>query len=140
MPARRADDPAYWRARQDRLKTNWIPDNLEPHEIIFYEWFIEVDQYEIELIPRDPPRPTNDIRWRGKEYEVKRTAARYAAIKTRIKDDLPNKQRFLIDLHDKPLSNKLRRQLELYNARNPDNRITELWVSHQGGTEQIVLL
>jgi len=48
-----------------------------------------------------------------------------------------SKQRFLVDIRGRSLGSVLKHQLELYNVRNPDNQIKELWVMGAGRLEQI---
>lgn len=95
--------------------------------------------------------PSNDFRWdshNGKEYELKSPKAKYGtvanAIRSAVKEARENhdftKDRFMIDLGDKALTLKLRNGLRAYNKRNPDNRISELWVFNRGDLEKIDLI
>jgi len=146
-----AERRAYWRRRQDALPTNKIVDDLEPHEIEFYEEFTRAGN-DIELIPKDKQefKSTNDFIWTnngGIEVELKSTANKYATIRENISKSVKkaresngsSKERFIVNLGRNPLTIKLRRQLSLYNLRNPLNPIGCLWVWTEGGLTEITL-
>ncbi|MFD5599186.1 hypothetical protein ACFWHR_03925 [Leucobacter sp. NPDC058333] len=112
---------------------------LAPHEVRFFHEFGATETFE--LIRRNADRTSsNDFRWTSRgdvEVEVKRPErASYDAVKRLIRDAVYSarenhgvvKDRFIVDLDDRPLTEKLRRQLEVYNLRNARNSIRKLWV------------
>jgi len=109
----------YWRRRQDALSTNKIPDDLEPHEIEFYERFILSGQRP-ELVPRDRsamPKPSPDFIWRNngdREMELKFVSSgKYSSIRDRVIEAVKNgKSSFIIDLGDRNLSPAVKSRLE----------------------------
>ena len=143
--------PLSWEQRQQALGfatgKGW---ELQPHEVEFYERFAALGQ-QVQLIARsDNFMPTNDFLWvdKGLEIEVKKPLkAAYGSVKnlihsavTRARDNHGfTKDHFIIDLGDKSLSEKLRNQLEQYNARNPSSRIRALWVVSKGALIEIAL-
>ena len=150
--ATRAAYLAYWRRRQDALPTNKIVNNLDPHEIEFYEQFI-ADGNLVELIPKDAGRPaksTNDFIWLNNDHiivELKCVQrAKYDTIAQEIRDAVfkakrhgVTKDNFIIRIRG-GLSTKLDYQLSQYNLRNPENQISRLWVYHVGGLKEVVLI
>jgi len=141
---------AYWRRRQDALPTNRIPDDLEPHEIKFYEQFI-AEGNSIELIPKDTTtfKSTNDFIWINHHdiaIELKSVQrARYDSIAIEIRNAVSRarkhnviKDSFIIQIRG-GLSPKLQGQLAQYNLRNPNNKIVRLWVFSSGGIKPISL-
>ena len=108
MPRVTAVDVECWQARQDATGITFKPDRpklLTPAEIEFLERFKcrgEKPEYWIaESLPDESGRraPSNDFYWQGHEWELKSTAAEYAVVRKRIKDDLrKSKTRFVIDL------------------------------------------
>jgi len=133
--ASKAEHRAYWRRRQDALPTNKIPDDLEPHEIEFYEKFVNAG-HEVELVPRDrgaKPRPTADFIWRNngnREMEVKFvTSGKYSSIRDRIIDAVKKgKENFIIDLGDRTLPPAVQARLETFNLNATQYKVTGLWV------------
>jgi hypothetical protein len=140
-----------WRHRQDALPTSKIADNLEPHEIEFYERFIG-DGNTVVLIPKDTGRPaksTNDFIWvnnGGIEVEVKTierldydaaAGAVRRAVSKAIKHDVV-KDNFIIDTKDRPLTEPFLFGLQKYNLRNQPNAISRLWVYHQHGVTEVM--
>ena len=147
---------AHFRRRQDALPFDLHGEILKPHEVEFAER-MQRRRQTLEWIPTSKatttnPRPaaTNDFAWRGEQWELKSTAAKYGAIKTRIQKAVRSardnhgvaKENFFIDLGRRPLRPSLRAQLALYNQRVRDGRIKSLWVlSENGGVlEEIRLL
>lgn len=141
----------YWRERQERLDTNKLAEALEPHEVRFYERFISAGN-RVELIPRSKELvSTSDFRWlsrSGVEVEVKRPdRVAYDSAKRLLRDAVNAARRnhsvvkahFILDLGERPLPEKVQRQLGLYNIRNPENRIERLWVWSQGELIEIPL-
>ena len=148
-------DKTYWRARQDALPCNWIPDVLQPHEIRFYERFTGELGQKVALIPRPAyipgvgRFPENDFVWLNNGLlicELKSNAAKYSTIQEAIRSAVVAarkknhiKENFIIDLGYKTLSEKLRNQLCTMNARAKSFQIAALWVVHKDGIEQITL-
>lgn len=147
---------AHFRRRQDALPFDLHGEILKPHEVEFAER-MQRRRQALEWIPTSKatttnPRPaaTNDFAWRGEQWELKSTAAKYGAIKTRIQKAVRSardnhgvaKENFFIDLGRRPLRPSLRAQLALYNQRVRDGRIKSLWaLSENGGVlEEIRLL
>lgn len=143
---------ATWPERQQALGfpygKGW---ELEPHEVEFYERFAALS-LQARLIQRsDSFFPTNDFFWldKGVEIEVKKPQkkATYGIASQLIKKAVERarnnhgftKENFIIDLGDKPLTEKLRNQLAQYNVRNPSYRIRALWVMSKGGVIEIAL-
>jgi len=149
--ATRAEHQIYWRRRQDALPTNKIVDNLESHEVKFYERLTSTGQ-RVRLIPKDrgrPAKPTNDFVWQSKGgilVEVKSVQkAKYDSIALQIRNAVSKakvqnvvKENFIIALGSKPTS-KLLNQLSQFNIRNPLNKISCLWVEHLGELIEIKL-
>ena len=69
----------------------------------------------------------------GKIRNLIQPAVRKAREKGVVKDS------FVIDLGPYRLTPKLRGQLELYNIRNPDNRVARMWVMARGELTEIDL-
>jgi len=135
--------------RQAALGIETHGDNLKQDEVEQLERFQALEpevplRDTIEWIPQngDPPGG-NDIRWHargGIEFEMKTCSAKYKSIADAIRKAVKkSKQRFLVDIRNKPLGSILRHQLESYNLRNPNNQIKELWVMGAGRLEQIFL-
>jgi len=143
-------DQAAWRARQDALDTNYIEDNLTPAEIQFYESFIAAGN-RVQLIPKDKVyfQPTNDFIWLNLDEivcELKASKERYATVRNAISVAVSNAQKqnvvkdnFIIDFGNRSVSEKLKRQLALYNYRNPRLPISRLWIWSSGNLEEIAL-
>lgn len=141
-----------WDQRQRRLGfQTGLQWDLKPHEIEFYERFTDAGN-EVRLIPKSTVRkPTNDFRWLNRdsvEVEVKRPEhPSYAASKQLVQRAVARamknhgfvKDRFILDFGDHALDELVRTQLGLYNVRNPDNQIRELWVWSRGGLIPITL-
>jgi len=148
-------DRAAWRIRQDNLPTNRIPDNLEPHEVRFYERFLGELGQRVVLIPRNPfipsvgRTPSNDFIWltNGSIYcELKANNPRYATISEAIrravlKADIQGviKNNFVIDLGQTKLTAKLQNQLATFNQKNQRVQIRSLWVVDSEGLQKICL-
>lgn len=146
-----AADSAAWQQRQQALGfatgKGW---ELQPHEVEFYERFAAAGE-RAELIQRSGDfLPTNDFLWtdKGLEIEVKKPKkAHYASASNLIRSAVAKaklhdfvKDCFIIDLGDKPLTDKLRGQLAQYNIRHPENRIRSMWVMSKGALVEITLL
>lgn len=94
-------------------------------------------------IPRDDRLPTNDFRWQsrgGIEVDTKSTKAKYKTIRNQLRrgaekaraareqgEDV-RKDNYLVDIGRARLNATLESQLADYNQRNPENRISRLWV------------
>jgi len=149
---------AYWKARQDALKTNKIRDLLPPHEVVFYEEFISYlssnKRGYIRLIEKDRshlvPQPTNDFIWYDAsgiefpvgsiEVELKATKKHYKTIREAIVNEIsnaPNKKCFIINLGKASLSDKLISELSRYNQQHQNHRIEKLWVWADGKLTEI---
>jgi hypothetical protein len=144
------EERAHWRARQDSLDTNWIVDDLEPHEIEFYESFIAAGN-RFQLIPRDREtrRPTNDFIWLDNGYlvaELKVTTPRYGHIRDHIAKSVARaashgiiKEHFLIDVGSRAVPSKLHHQLSRYNQRNPSLQVRSIWLWCSNSLVQVEL-
>ena len=127
----------------------WMPDQiLDHHEIDFLERFERLDELA-EWIPRAPlitgkgRKPTNDFVWPelGDEIcELKSTEASKRSIFRRIKgsvksalDSNVTKDFFVVDLGERKLSPKLRKQLATYNVDKDIYQIRRLWVMSKNG-------
>ncbi|WP_454293332.1 hypothetical protein [Salana multivorans] len=74
--------------------------------------------------------------------ELKGAGATYAAIRNQIQPAVTKaanrgvvKENFVVDLGERPLSEKLRRPLGQYNRRTTTAPITRLWVMSEDGAE-----
>ena len=127
----------------------WMPDQiLDHHEIDFLERFERLDELA-EWIPRAPlitgkgRKPTNDFVWPelGDEIcELKSTEASKRSIFRRIKgsvksalDSNVTKDFFVVDLGERKLSPKLRKQLATYNVDKDIYQIRRLWIMSENG-------
>lgn len=127
----------------------WMPDQiLDHHEIDFLERFERLDQLA-EWIPRAPlipgkgRKPTNDFVWPGlgdEICELKSTGAAKKSIFKRIRgsvrsalDSDVTKDFFVIDLGERKLAPKLRKQLATYNVDRDIYQIRRLWVMSENG-------
>lgn len=135
-----------------RLKDSlgrWMPDQiLDHHEIDFLEKFESLDELA-EWIPRAPlipgkgRKPTNDFVWPGlgdEICELKSTEASKRSIFRRIKgsvksalDSNVTKDFFVVDLGERKLSPKLRKQLATYNVDKDIYQIRRLWIMSENG-------
>lgn len=130
----------YWKTRQDALEgPNFTAagEVLKPHEVEFAERFVGLNG-QMEWIPTRST-PTSDFVWksRGEVYELKSPQRnRYSTISNALREAAAkDKRRFVVDLGRLPLTPKLRQQLSLFNQRNPDNQILELWVMDSNGAQ-----
>jgi len=148
------ESPAQRLARQKRLKSDLSaldPDGkfgqeiLESHEIDFLERF-EARGERARWIRRDlvTRKSTNDFYWETNNSiacELKSTSTKYRTIRIHIQDAVINardnhgvvKDVFVIDLGQRKLSSKLRKQLSLYNQRVQDGKIRRLFVMSDDG-------
>ena len=127
----------------------WMPDQiLDHHEIDFLERFERLDELA-EWIPRAPlipgkgRKPTNDFVWPGlgdEICELKSTEASKRSIFRRIKgsvksalDSNVTKDFFVVDLGERKLSPKLRKQLATYNVDKDIYQIRRLWIMSENG-------
>lgn len=118
---------------------------LEEHEIYFLEKFEALGE-RAKWIPKDrlTRKPTNDFIWLTRSemiVELKSVSGKYSSIKSRIQDAVikakrqeVDKQIFIIDLGNRELHSKLRRQLEEYNIRVKKGLIQRLYVMSEDGT------
>lgn len=147
-------DEAEWARRQAALASDTSGEALYPHEIEFLE-AMEALGEKVRWIPRSPyipgqgRAPTNDFVWLTNENtvtELKATTPNYGKIRNLIQPAVRKarekgvvKDSFVIDLGLHRLTPKLRGQLELYNIRNPDNRVARMWVMARGELTEIDL-
>jgi hypothetical protein len=139
-----ADEPE-WKRRQAALKSS-IPagEALYPQEIEFLERFEERGE-RARWIARDraSQKSTNDFVWLTNDElvcELKTKSDSYSSIKKTIhtavlgakKHDVV-KDVFVVDLGARKLSDKLRRQLSLYNSRVEQGQIRRLFVMSDDG-------
>lgn len=140
---------AYWARRQEQIGVDTRGERLEPHEVRFLERFT-VDN-RVRWIPRDRStlKPTSDFEWLnagGIKVELKSTQPKYQSVKNHIQRSVVKaqaagvvKENFIIDLGDRQLSEKLVKQLALYNLRTPSARIRRLWVMSRGELVEVDL-
>lgn len=119
-------------------------DRIDPHEIDFYNRFLERGN-RITYLKRVDAGPMNDFVWYRDtgpiEVELKSALSpKYGSIQRAIKDDAKRgKSAFIIDLGDRRLRTVLRGQLSGYNQG--DYPIERLWVmSEDGASFEEVLL
>lgn len=141
--------------RQNALGVVPAGEQLHQHEIETAEKLQAIGE-RLTWIRRGEPDtdgrrlPTNDFVWHTRdnvEVDTKSTTARYATIAGHIKGSVLRardagvvKDHFLIDIGEKALSEKLRRQLSRYNASgSPDRRIKGLWVLSAGVLIKVAL-
>lgn len=138
-------DPRYYGALASE-----IPDGerLYGHELLFLLRF-EALGNKARWIERPTPdkdgamKPSNDFVWLNNGElisELKSSKNKYSTIKTRISDAVRKaeahgvqKKNFVVDLGNKYLDQKLERQLRMYNVRNPQAPIKNLYVMHSRG-------
>lgn len=127
----------------------WMPDQiLDHHEIDFLEKFESLDELaewipRAPLIPGEGRKPTNDFVWPGlgdEICELKSTEASKRSIFRRIKgsvksalDSNVTKDFFVVDLGERKLSPKLRKQLATYNVDKDIYQIRRLWIMSENG-------
>lgn len=141
-------------ARQRRLKSDlsalapngeFGQEVLESHEIDFLERF-EARGERARWIRRDlvTRKSTNDFYWETNNSiacELKSTSAKYRSIRAHIQSAVISardnhgvvKDVFVVDLGRRKLSDKLRKQLSLYNQRVQDGKIQRLFVMSDAG-------
>lgn len=141
-----------WIKRQKAVGVDTKTDSLYPHEIVFLEKFKNAGN-KFTWIPRDRyGNPTNDFIWENHSggavnAELKSlTSTKYATASNRIskavvfaKKHGVVKDIFIIDYGNKKLKDKELYQLSLYNERNVNAPIKELWVWQNGTFAEIKL-
>ena len=162
---RSADDWRDWTddelaRRQAALSVDFGGDRLNRNEVASLERLQSLApdiplREKIMWIPQfRSPVPLNDFHWRANGnlvVDMKTTGAKYSPIHRLIKRSVfvskhsplsaaQLKENFIIDICPARLSVKLRGQLAKYNLRNPDNRLSRLWVLSRDGLEEIELL
>ena len=138
-------DPKYYGALASE-----IPDGerLYGHELLFLLRF-EALGNKARWIERPTPdedgamKPSNDFVWLNNGElvsELKSSKNKYSTIKNRISDAVKKarlhgvqKENFVVDLGVRRLDEKLMRQMQTYNLRNPQAPIKNLYVMHSGG-------
>lgn len=138
-------DPKYYGALASE-----IPDGerLYGHELLFLLRFEALGNKArwIErpaLIPGSGRKPSNDFVWLNNGElisELKSSKNKYSTIKTRISQAVSKareqgvvKENFVVDLGKYRMGATLKRQMQSYNLRNPQNRIKNLYVLHGNG-------
>ena len=127
----------------------WMPDQiLDHHEIDFLERFECLDELaewipRAPLIPGEGRKPTNDFVWPGlgdEICELKSTGAAKKSIFKRIRGSVRSaldggvtKDFFVVDLGERKLAPKLRKQLATYNVDRDIYQIRRLWVMSENG-------
>lgn len=138
-------DPKYYGALASE-----IPDGekLYGHELLFLLRF-EALGNKARWIERPAPdkdggmKPSNDFVWLNNGElvsELKSSKNKYSTIKNRISEAVKKarlhgvqKENFVVDLGVRRLDEKLMRQMQTYNLRNPQAPIKNLYVMHSGG-------
>ena len=138
-------DPKYYGALASE-----IPDGekLYGHELLFLLRF-EALGNKARWIERPAPdkdggmKPSNDFVWLNNGElvsELKSSKNKYSTIKNRISEAVKKarlhgvqKENFVVDLGVRRLDEKLMRQMQTYNLRNPQAPIKSLYVMHSGG-------
>ncbi|MDN5725167.1 MAG: hypothetical protein L0G99_04435 [Propionibacteriales bacterium] len=149
---RTPEDFDLWAERQRALGFRTNGQDMKPHEIEFAERMAElgetIDEWLAagEMVDGVGRLPSNDLRWKGREFELKRTHAKYAAVKALISKATKaagahgvRKSAFIVDFGGERISAKLRTQLAQYNERTQGMPIAELWALTPEGLEEIDL-
>lgn len=138
-------DPKYYGALASE-----IPDGerLYGHELLFLLRFEALGNKvrwieRPEVIPGSGRKPSNDFIWLNNGElisELKSSKDRYSTIKTRISQAVSKareqsvvKENFVVDIGKYRMGATLKRQMQSYNLRNPQNRIKNLYVLHGNG-------
>lgn len=138
-------DPKYYGALASE-----IPDGerLYGHELLFLLRFEALGNKarwieRPEIIPGAGRKPSNDFIWLNNGElisELKSSKDRYSTIKTRISQAVSKareqgvvKENFVVDLGKYRMGATLKRQMQSYNLRNPQNWIKNLYVMHGNG-------
>ncbi len=145
-------------SRQAAALPNYHGEALAQHEIELAER-MQTHGQKTDWIPRAQQdeetgkRPSsNDMTWHNHpggpvQAEGKSTRATYPAIRRTIRDAVYAAQKnplnepgfrksvFVVDVGPEVMPDKVWNQVGLYNRRNPDNRIDELWVLSENGTK-----
>ena len=138
-------DPKYYGALASE-----IPDGerLYGHELLFLLRFEALGNKvrwieRPEVIPGAGRKPSNDFIWLNNGElisELKSSKDRYSTIKTRISQAVLKareqgvvKENFVVDIGKYRMGATLKRQMQSYNLRNPQNRIKNLYVLHGNG-------
>lgn len=138
-------DPKYYGALASE-----IPDGekLYGHELLFLLRFEALGNKarwieRPEFIPGAGRKPSNDFIWLNNGElisELKSSKNKYSTIKARISQSVSKareqgvvKENFVVDLGKNRMGATLKRQMQSYNLRNPQNRIKNLYVMHGNG-------
>lgn len=138
-------DPKYYGALASE-----IPDGerLYGHELLFLLRFEALGNKvrwieRPEVIPGSGRKPSNDFIWLNNGElisELKSSKDKYSTIKTRISQAVSKgreqgviKENFVVDIGKYRMGATLKRQMQSYNLRNPQNRIKNLYVMHGNG-------
>lgn len=138
-------DPKYYGALASE-----IPDGerLYGHELLFLLRFEALGNKarwieRPEVIPGAGRKPSNDFIWLNNGElisELKSSKNKYSTIKARISQSVSKareqgvvKENFVVDLGKNRMGATLKRQMQSYNLRNPQNRIKNLYVMHGNG-------
>lgn len=138
-------DPKYYGALASE-----IPDGekLYGHELLFLLRFEALGNKvrwieRPEVIPGAGRKPSNDFIWLNNGElisELKSSKDKYSTIKSRISQAVSKgreqgvvKENFVVDIGKYRMGATLKRQMQSYNLRNPQNRIKNLYVLHGNG-------
>lgn len=115
------------------------PDYLRPHEQKLYEKLVK--RYgDVLRIPKDKDAPTNDFVVCGVEWEAKSPENfKYKNIAAHIRPAVKQgKENFIIDMGDRTVTDKMVKQMGLYNSRNPEKQVKRLVIWGKGDPIEIV--
>ncbi|MDR3116860.1 MAG: hypothetical protein LBT91_03420 [Bifidobacteriaceae bacterium] len=124
------------KAKKNIRNIEQLKNELTNHEILTYNNMANKN-FKGTLIPIDKNRgkPSNDIYFAGKEWEIKRTMPKYKKISNLIREARRKarkqdvvKENFIYEAGNYKVNDKLKQQLSLYNIRNPNNKIKNLLI------------
>ncbi|MDR3152302.1 MAG: hypothetical protein LBT85_02420 [Bifidobacteriaceae bacterium] len=124
------------KAKKNIRNIEQLKSELTNHEILTYNNMVNKN-FRGTLIPIDKSKgkPTNDIYFAGKEWEIKRTTPKYKKISNLMREARRKarkqgvvKENFIYEAGNYKVNDKLKQQLSLYNIRNPNNKIKNLLI------------
>ncbi len=141
-----------WDIRQAALGIPPATDVLEMHEIVFMERFVTDLGQHFQWIPKDERKhfATCDFYWVEQQayIELKSTRSltpKYSSVSSQIRQSVikarkwnVEKRSFLLDLYGARITEKFIYQISHYNEKNPDNRISDLWLADERGLEKLI--